>query len=113
MSPGGFAFGTQLPDSFAATQAEGPEAAADAPAAEASRWHAQQLLLLQQQHEGSGFEEEHSLQGSAGQQQGSAGGDGADQSPRRLSGGNWLLGGLGALTKVFKRNATQVGRVAE
>lgn len=47
----------------------------------------------------------HSLQGSVGQQH-RAGSEGGVDS-RRAS-GSWLLGGLGTLAAVFRRNAVQV-----
>lgn len=128
LSPSGFAFATQLPDSAGfATQLpeDGLLDLLAVPGAETAATPPPQLQQLQQQqrprrrsqqHNRSRpgqqpqqhrqtASEEHSLQGSAGH-----GGDGADSGASRpRSGQSWLLSPLGALAQVFKRNANQVG----
>lgn len=117
LSPSGFAFATQLPDSAGfATQAPadgapdpsaapGAEAvaAASPPAQQRQQQHDFQEPGLQLQHHRQTASGEDSLQASVGH------GDGADSGASRpRSGQSWLLSPLGALAQVFKRNATQV-----
>ena len=114
LSPSGFAFATQLPDS-AEQAAEAMEAVmAGSSPAQQQQQPGQPLRPSKKQaaaaEDGDG---ENSLQGSVGRSQGSdgsGGGEGGvDSRSRRLSGSSWLLTPLGALAQVFKRNATQVG----
>lgn len=112
MSPGRFAFDTQLPDSGAVPTQLPPlddlqlQAGARTPVA-ASPAH--QNGQQQQQQQQPAASEGCSLQGSAGSL---PGGDGADSNggSRPRSGQSWLLSPLGALAQVFKRTAAQVGR---
>ena len=118
LSPGGFAFPTQLPDSCAPFATQAPQLdAAEMEAAGAAVVVQQALerqlpLPPQQQQVPAGHQpqasEQHSLQGSVGQA-GSVDGDGADSHRSRRLSGSWLLTPLGALAGAFKRTASQVG----